>query len=135
MSWRRRLGQEFNDAVDELESFGLVKRPRHLGQLRTFSELSPTYALFIHFKGAGLGYDPHDDIRTVAVAVAARNQLTGPELHDLTKLSPARLNRATAYIDAYRHADVMRTLGTAPYDFNTVSATRRTRDFVKAQCG
>jgi TIR domain len=127
--------QEFNDAVDELESFGLVETIKTFGTAPyDFNELAPTYALFIHFTGAGLDYDANEDIRTVAAAVAAKNEITGPQLYELTKLPPARLNRAVAYLDAYRHVDVMRTMGTAPYDFNTIGATRRTRDFVNENC-
>jgi hypothetical protein len=123
---------EFNDAVDELESFGLVEVIKTFGTAPyDFNELTPTYALFLHFKDAGLGYDPLDDVQAVAAAVAARDELDGPALQELTKLSPVRLNRAVSYLDAYGNVNVVRVMGTAPYDFDTLAATRRTREFVK----
>jgi hypothetical protein len=126
---------EFNDAVDELESFGLVKTLKTFGTAPfEFNELSPTYALFLHFKDEGLLYSPLEDIRTVAAAVAAKGELRGHELQDITKLSPVRLNRAVAYLAAYQHADVRKLFGTAPFEFASVAATRRTREFVQSHC-
>ncbi len=127
--------QEFNDAVDELESYGLIDTIKTFGTAPyDFGELSPTYALFLHFKDAGLDYDPFADVRVVAAAVAERTEIDGPALQHSTKLSPVRLNRAVAYLNAFQYADVLRTMGTAPFDFAAVSATRRTRDFVKEHC-
>jgi hypothetical protein len=127
--------EEFNDAIEELESYGLVEAIQTFGtQPYSFSQLSPTYALFIHFKDDGLDYDPFDDICAVAAAAAAKNEVERLDLHNFTKLSPVRLNRAVAYLDAYQYASVLKTAGTAPFDFNSVSATRRTREFVKEHC-
>jgi hypothetical protein len=127
--------EEFNDAVEELESSGLVEADKMLGTAPyTFGQLSPTFSLFLHFKGGALGYDPFDDICAVAAAAAAKNEVERHDLHELTRISPVRLNRAVAYLDAYQYASVLRTAGTAPFDFNSVSATRRTREFVKEHC-
>ena len=130
--------QEFNDAVEELESYGLVEAVRVFGtQPYTFGRLSPTYALFIHFQdNSQLGYDPMNDLRVVAVAVtgSGKGTVDRHELKERTGLSPLRLNRAVAYLDAYQIVYVVKTLGTAPFAFNSVAATRRTREFVKQNC-
>jgi hypothetical protein len=123
--------QEINDAVDELESFGLVKPHKVFGNAPFyFAYVVATYALFLHFKEEGLGYDPEQDIKEVAAAVTSKDEITGPELRDILKISPGRINRAVAYLEEYGIARVIRTLGTAPYDFRELTATRHTRAFV-----
>lgn len=123
---------EINDAVDELESYGLAKAHKVYGNAPYyFIEVSPTYALYLHFKNEGLDYDPEEDIRAVAAAVVAKNSLTGDQLREIVPLSPGRLNRAVAYLEDYGHIRVIKTLGTAPYDFRELMATRLTRQFVQ----
>ncbi len=58
--------EEIDDAIDELESFGLVKTINYLGTY-PFSHglVAPTYAMFLHFKGEGLDYDPEEDIKII----------------------------------------------------------------------
>jgi hypothetical protein len=123
--------EEINDAVDELESFGLVKSHKVFGNAPyDFAYIAATYALFIHFKDEGLGYDPEEDIKQVAAQVSTSGDIKGDELQERLHITPGRLNRAVAYLDEYGLARVLRTLGTAPYDFREVSATRQTRNFV-----
>ena len=127
----RLTPQDINEAVDELESFGLVKAHKVFGNAPYyFAYVMATYALFLHFKDEGLGYDPEQDIKEVAAATNARGELTGAELQNALQLTPGRINRAVAYLEEYGIARVIRTLGTAPYSFREVSATRHTRDFV-----
>jgi hypothetical protein len=91
--------QEINDAVGELESYGLVKTLRAIGTAPyAFSLASPTYALFIHFKES-LGYDPEEDVKVVAAAIVARDEVKGSDLQELVKLPPVRINRAVDYLD------------------------------------
>ena len=123
--------EEINDAVDELESFGLVKAHKVFGNAPFyFAFVMATYALFLHFKDEGLGYDPEQDIKEVAAAVNAKGEITGAELRGALELSPGRINRAVAYLEEYGITRVIRTLGTAPYSFREVNATRHTRNFV-----
>lgn len=122
---------EINDAVEELESFGLVKAHKVFGNAPFyFVYIMGTYALFLHFKNEGLGYDPEQDIREVAAAVNAKGEMTGAEIGDALRLSPGRINRAVAYLEEYGIARVVRVIGTAPYNFRDVNATRHTRNFV-----
>jgi hypothetical protein len=122
--------EEINDTVDELESYGLVKTLKELGTAPyMFSLVTPTYALFLHFKEA-LSYDPVADLTTVAAAIAARGEVNGSELQELVKLPPVRINRAIDYLDDFGIATVHRYLGTAPFAFGIAKSTRQTREFV-----
>jgi hypothetical protein len=125
---------ELNDAVDELESYGLVKLIQTMGTAPyNFSDLEPTYALYFHFREE-LDHDPDDDICAVANAIAAAKEANGPLLQETVQLPPGRLNRAVAYLDAYGHLRVLRAFGTAPFNFMRVIATPGTRRFIKEHC-
>lgn len=127
--------EEFNDAVDELEEYGLVKTIKYFGTAPyDFGSIKPTYALFLHFKDEGLDYDPIEDIKSVAATIASKNQLNGKTLQEYTKIQPLRLNRAVAYLDDYGIIETINYLGTAPFDFGTVIATRKTRQYVNEHC-
>lgn len=127
--------EETDDAIDELENLGLVETRNYFGT-HPFShgDVIPTYALFIHFKGHGLTYDPDNDIKIIASTIAAKKQIDGSGLADSTDLSPLRINRAVAYLKDYGVADVHEYMGTAPYDFGNVWATGATRRFVAEHC-
>lgn len=127
--------EETNDAIDELESLGLVETLDYLGTYPfSHGDVTPTYALFLHFQGQGLDYDPEKDIKTVASAIVAQREVDGPKLVGLTELSPLRINRAVAYLGDYGLAQVIQALGTAPFDFDTIWATGATRRFVAERC-
>lgn len=127
--------QETDDAIDELESLGLVQTVNYLGTAPyQHGEVWPTYALFLHFRGQGLEYDPQEDIRTVASAIAAEERTDGEQIRKLTDLSPLRINRAVAYLEDYGLAKVIKELGSAPFDFGVVWATAATRRFVAENC-
>ena len=118
---------ELNDAVDELESQGLAETNKELGtHPYTFRFVEATYLLYHAFESA-LPYSPKDDVRTVLAAIAALGSASGKDLQSQTGLTTGRLNRAVAYIKDYGYADVLLTLGTAPYSFNRATATRMTR--------
>jgi hypothetical protein len=122
--------EEVNDAVDELKERGLAYTIDYLGTAPYhFGQVGPTYALHLQFKGS-LPYDPETDIKTVAAAVSALGSANGEALTQHTSLSPGRLNRAVKYLEDYGLVRVMKVLGTAPYSFGTVSATRHTRQYV-----
>ena len=126
--------EEIKDAIEELEEYGLVKVLRSLGNYPYgFVEVDPTYALFIHFRDEGLDYDPIEDIKIIALNTP-RNYLNGGGIQELTGLPPVRINRAVAYLGDYDIIDVMKSLGTAPFDFARIKATRKTRQFVKNKC-
>jgi hypothetical protein len=126
---------ELNDAIDELKDYGLIKTIDFLGtDPYNFGYIEPTYALFLHFRENGLDYDPLNDIKISAAAIASKGELDGKELQEITKLDPLRLNRAIAYLEDYGIIEVLKFLGTAPFDFGTVEAIRKTRQFVDANC-
>jgi hypothetical protein len=123
--------ENVNDAIDELKETGMVRTLDWFGTHPfTFGQAEPTYALFIRLKDH-LDYNPEADIVAVAAAIVALKNTNGAGLAEHTGLPPHRLNRAMAYVQDYRLADVVNVLGTAPYHFGYVSATRRTRDFVE----
>jgi hypothetical protein len=126
---------ELNDAVDELEEYGLIKTINFSGTAPyNFGYIEPTYALFLHFRENGLDYDPQDDIKISAAAIASKGELNGKGLQEITKLDPLRLNRAIAYLEDYGIIKVLSFSGTAPFDFGIVYAIRKTRQFVDANC-
>jgi hypothetical protein len=127
-----------NDAVDELEEYGLVQVKKHIGTTPyDFGYVEPTYALFLHFKDEGLDYDPIADIKTVASVAASEGKIFGNKIPELTRLQPVRINRAVAYLDDYGIVRVHKYLGahgsTASLNF-FVEATRKTRQFVEENC-
>lgn len=124
--------EEADDAVDELLSLGLVKTQDYFGTgPYSHGDVEATYALFLHFKDEGLGYDPENDIKMMASAITAKKQIDGDRLMELTELSPLRINRAMAYIEDFGIARVEHALGTGPFDFDYVLATGSTRRFVE----
>ncbi len=127
--------EETNDAIDELESLGLIKTFNYFGT-GPFShgDVEPTYALFLHFKNEGLEYDPEEDVKKIASALAAQKQIDGHKLKELIELSALRINRAVAYIEDYGIARVEHAMGTGPFDFDVILATGTTRRFVEENC-
>ena len=123
--------QELNDAIDELEENGLIEVRRYLGPSQyDFAYVNATYALYLHFRDS-LTYDPEQDIATVAAAVSALDKAGAQDIQARTQLSPGRLNRAVKYLDDYGLARVHKWLGTAPFTFGEVWATRHTRELVR----
>ncbi|MCX5903014.1 MAG: hypothetical protein NTV89_05970, partial [Proteobacteria bacterium] len=135
---QERLGlsvEEINDAIEELENHGIVEALQELGTYPySHSQVTPTYALFLHFKGQGLDYDPDEDIKAVAAAIVVKNKTDGNALKEVTGLSPLRLNRAVNYLKDDGIIEVLQYLGTAPFDFGEVWATGATRRFVAENC-
>ena len=118
---------EVNDAVDELESQGLAETNNEIGNHPyDFGFVEATYLLF-HALSGFLHYSPIDDVKIVLNAVAALDKTDGSKLQSHTQLSPGRLNRAVDYIKDHGYAEVLLALGTAPYGFLEVWATRATR--------
>jgi hypothetical protein len=123
--------EAINDAVEELFEAGLVQVMRALGTAPyRFVQIEPTYVLFREFRSR-LNYDPDEDVRVVAAAIAARKHVRGRELEELTGLTPDRLNRAVEYLDDFKIANVSRAFGTAPFNFSGIYPTHRTRRFVE----
>jgi hypothetical protein len=118
---------ELNDAVDELESQGLVETHKELGTHPfNFRFVEATYLLYHAFEQT-LPYSPKEDVRAVLSAIAALDSASGQDLQAKTGLTTGRLNRAVEYVRDHGYADVLLTLGTAPYSFYQATATRLTR--------
>ena len=129
--------EEIDDAVDELEEYGLVRTRKYLGTAPyNFGDVEPTYALFLHFREEVLDYyDPLEDIKTVASIIASQKDgVDGNNIQELCNLQPVRINRAASYLEDYGIVRVHKSLGTAPFNFGLVEATRKTRQFVKENC-
>jgi len=119
--------EEVNDAVDELEDAGLVTAVKALGTAPfDFVAIEPTYLLY-HTAEDQLAYSPSADVNTVVAAVASLGSADGKKLQQITNLSPGRLNRAVDFMRDNGLAEVIRFLGTYPYSFGIVEATRQTR--------
>lgn len=119
--------EEVNDAVDELEEAGLVTAVKALGTAPfDFVAIEPTYLLY-HMAADQLAYSPSADIDVVVAAVASLGSADGEKLQQITNLSPGRLNRAVDFMRDGGLAEVLRFLGTYPYSFGVIEATRQTR--------
>ena len=122
--------QAINDAVDELEEAGMVRILRAFGTAPyEFYQFQPTYVLYGEFSEY-LDYNPEEDIRITAAAVASAKQIESQQLAERTGLSPGRLNRAVEYLADYGLVDKIQSMGTYPFSFLALIATRRTRQFV-----
>lgn len=129
--------EEINDAVDELGEYGLVRTRKGIGTAPyNFVSVEPTYALFLHFREEVLDYyDPLEDIKTVAsIIVSQKGGVDGNNIQELCNLQPVRINRAASYLEDYGIVRVHKLLGTAPFNFGLVEATRKTRQFVEENC-
>ena len=123
---------QINDAVEELETRGLIKVYRELdGDEFDFSMFRPTYALYHEFSGyLKEKIDPVEDIKQVAATVASHGEADGPLLNKELGFPPKRINFAVSYLSDYGVIKVIRTFGTAPYDFAGAIASGATRRFV-----
>ena len=119
-----------NDAVDELDEAGMVQVLKALGtHPYEFYQLEPTYVLYMEFSKY-LHYNPEEDIRITAAAVASAGQVENQQLANETHLSPGRLNCAVEYLADYGLVEKIQELGTHPFSFSFLMANRRTRQFV-----
>jgi hypothetical protein len=124
---------EVNDAVDELETDGLAETNSEFGtDPFSFRFVEATYLLYHAFE-TSLPYSPADDVRTVLAAIAALEEAEGDALKKHTGLSHGRLNRAVDYIKDHGYADILLTLGSAPYSFYLATATRITRQMSQSK--
>ncbi len=94
-----------------------------------FYQLQPTYVLYREFSEY-LDYNPEKDIRITAATVASARRIQGQQLAEGTGLSPGRLNRAVEYLADYGLVDRVQSIGSYPFSFRALIATRRTRQFV-----
>jgi hypothetical protein len=118
---------EVNDAIDELESQGLVSLLKAIGTAPySFVYAEPTYLLYQQL-ASFLNYDPAQDIQVSLNAVAALGRADALTLQKTTGLPIGRLNKAIDHIKEYGLAEVARWIGTQPFNFGEVRATRRTR--------
>ncbi len=129
--------QDISDAVDELEEYGLIETIRYMGTAPfNFGQLNPTYALYLHFQDLQLGYDPSEDVKTIACALAASTSeyVSSGKLQEVTQLPPCRINRAASYLNDTVVIGLLRCLGTAPFSFQSAQVTWKTRQFAAEQC-
>lgn len=121
-----------DDSIEELESFGMVRTVNFLGTAPySYGDVTPTYDLYPHFKDRGLNYDPEEDIKVVASAIASYEYTDGNRLVKITGMSPLRINRAVAYLEDHGIVKTMHEMGSAPFDFGFIWSTGETRRFVE----
>jgi TIR domain len=124
---------ELNDAVDELLERGLVTTNVSMGMAPFgFVRVEPTYRLYHHFRER-LAYDPADDIRAVVSCVASLEETNAERVAHETLLPAGRFNRAVEYIHDHSVAEVIQFMGSYPYVFAFIRATRKTRQIAAEQ--
>lgn len=121
--------QDIDDSVDELSEHGFVKTGRYIGTAPySFGCLEPTYRIFIYFfENDLLSYDPYEDVKKVVAITASLESATGDKIREISGLTPLRINRAVSYIEDYALANVHKFMGSAPFKFSIIEATRKTR--------
>lgn len=122
---------EVNDAIAELQGQRYVQDITPLGTAPyDFGQVQPT-AWFYYKAGQLLSYNPDGDIKAVCRIAAAEDGAVGSTLQEKTGIPPARLNRAVELIKANQLAQVIETMGTHPYSFNSVVPTFKTRQVAR----
>jgi hypothetical protein len=121
---------EVADAIDLLRARGLVKPLRESGRI-TYMQVRPRAWVYVM---DDLDYDLRDAMgRVAAAAVAEGNAVDAATLEQRTQLPLESLKAAVFVLEALGRLDVF-LLGTGePYDFVQVTATRRTREWVRSQ--
>ncbi|OLS20661.1 MAG: hypothetical protein HeimC3_39270 [Candidatus Heimdallarchaeota archaeon LC_3] len=124
--------EEINEGIEELEENGLVKVQKYMGTGPfNFGTIEPTYMLFLYFKEVEQNYNPFEDIKIVAATVEAKKNISGPELMEVTKIPPVRINRASTYLEDFGIVNVKKYLGSAPFLFSYLTAKRKTKYFLQ----
>ncbi len=119
-------------AADELDERGWVKRHVHLGMGNVgFGRISPTALLFFNLDPHVKGWNPEADARTLAAVLVNRGNDIVP-LKDADQMlgwGPRRFNPAAQLLHLHNLAFGHATLGCAPYAFQYLQVTPRTKRF------
>lgn len=120
---------QINDSVEMLKDQGYLDTRDWMGTVPYL--FGHAYATFYGFRAARhvLSYDPDQDIREVAAAVVSLGHADGPQIHEVTSLTPARISRAIRYLEHEGVLRPVRAIGTAPYDFAYATATPQLRRY------
>lgn len=125
---------ELNDSVEELESRGLADVQRGLGtHPYTFRNVAAKALAWLLFEPNQIGFDPAEDMRIVAQCVVGHETVGADVLAHDTQLPPERINIAALILESQGRLRLDRFMGTAPYHFGRVVATRHTRRWVREQ--
>ncbi len=119
------------DAIDVLRERGLLRAEREGGM----TSLIRPHPRAWSYVAEDLGYDLRGAMLRVARAVVAHNEISGPDLERETELPIEQLQTAAFVLKALRLVEMFgEGLGAGrPYGFVHVSATRRTREWVRQQ--
>jgi TIR domain len=128
-----RLGleeTEFADALDELEERGLITPLREVP--RSHLRVKPRALIYL---ARELGFDLKRAMQTVAQAVVGNQTIDGPTLERETGLPLQQLRLAVAILEERQLMGVYAGgIGAGwPYGFVQLTATRKTREWVKMQ--
>lgn len=120
------------DAIDELESLGVIKHHRHLGD-DGVGIISPEATLFAKFDKYFNEWDPEQDALQIAIAlqndaISSGNSVDIAEQFDWL---PRRLNPAMTYLAERNLIDAHQYMGTHPWRFGWIGKTPKTRRFVR----
>ena len=130
------LGPEaINDAVDELESRGMVTAYRAGGTTPyAFFMIEELYPLLYYFYQEVPGeLNPDEDVKQAAAIIASMSEASGGDLTARLNWPPGRLNLAVAFLADHGIVKVVRTMGQAPFDFYKAYPTSATRRFVRQE--
>jgi hypothetical protein len=119
-------------AADELDERGWVKRHVHLGMGNVgFGRISPTALLFFNLDPHVKGWNSEADARTLAAVLVNRGNDIVP-LKDADQMlgwGPRRFNPAAQLLHLHNLASGHAILGCAPYAFQYLQVTPRTKRF------
>jgi hypothetical protein len=121
---------ELGDAVEELGELGLVE-PTGRDDQYGAEWVEPTALAWLRFGEDELGFDAPGDQLAVARAAVRLDRADAETLQTDTGLPVERLNVAALGLEALDLLTLHKFIGTAPYHFGEVRATRRTRQYVR----
>lgn len=125
--------QEINDAIEILESDGLVDIHRFTGVAPfNFGTVRLTSIGFVNYADHFLKIDTNNEMNILLSEIVSNGDyITSKELGKNVKLSPYSINKYVDYLELQGYIKVTRYSGTSPYDFSEVIATAQGRRILK----
>jgi hypothetical protein len=122
------------DAVDELESLGLIEKYVTIGCGEIgFAFIAPTDRLFSEFDQYFRPWNPKDDAKQIAADLVNGVDGSVPSLAAAYKWAPRRMNPAISYLKARDLVEFSRSIGMHPWSCSWIRKTHATRRWVQLQ--
>jgi hypothetical protein len=125
---------DVNDGSHELRELGLAQYMDETmgpGYAYNFYDITPEARAWLYVDEERLGFDPYNDMVSVARCVDAHQRVSPENLERDTGLPPERINLAALILLTDGIANFAQVSGGDSYDFLEVHATHQTRGWVR----